>query len=185
VQRRVYGASKQGAAFGHAKIASKLLLVHGLNALAATLSTPVAAPVVTTARLRGGNAGSARGAASLVIEALDTARAAGAVGMTLLFASRSFSAVSACRVSRGARTSGAGRGGWAHRCGEGGKQWPGDVALEAAADLAVACALCPSACEVGLGRGSVRIRGVAITWRALLSAGVPTPSEPVAGGLAG
>jgi len=64
VQRRVYGASKQGAAFGHAKIASKSLLVRGLNALAATVSTPVAAPVVTTARLRGGNAGSARGAAS-------------------------------------------------------------------------------------------------------------------------
>src|SRR5215469_8141268 len=36
VQRRVYGASKQGAAFGHTKIASKSLLVRGLNALAAT-----------------------------------------------------------------------------------------------------------------------------------------------------
>ena len=40
VQRRVYGATKQGAAFGHAKIASKSLLVRGLNALVATLSTP-------------------------------------------------------------------------------------------------------------------------------------------------
>jgi hypothetical protein len=40
VQRRVYGATKQGAAFGHAKIASKPLLVRGLNALVATVSTP-------------------------------------------------------------------------------------------------------------------------------------------------
>src|SRR4030081_781438 len=41
VQRRVYGATKQGAAFGHAKIASKPLLVRGLNALVATVSTPL------------------------------------------------------------------------------------------------------------------------------------------------
>ena len=38
VQRRVYGGTKQGAAFGHAKIASKSLLVRGLNLLAATIS---------------------------------------------------------------------------------------------------------------------------------------------------
>jgi hypothetical protein len=62
VQRRVYGATKQGAAFGHAKIASKSLLVRGLNALVSTVSTPLAAPVVAATRLRGGNAGSARGA---------------------------------------------------------------------------------------------------------------------------
>jgi hypothetical protein len=54
VQRRVFGGTKQGAAFGHAKIASKSLLVRGLNVLAATVSTPVAAPVVAAARLRGG-----------------------------------------------------------------------------------------------------------------------------------
>ncbi|MBV9163431.1 MAG: hypothetical protein JO281_18185 [Pseudonocardiales bacterium] len=53
VQRRVYGASKQGAAFGHAKIASKSLLVRGLNALVAVVSTPLAAPVVTAARPAG------------------------------------------------------------------------------------------------------------------------------------
>ena len=40
----VYGATKQGAAFGHAKIASKSLLVRGLNALITTVSTPTAAP---------------------------------------------------------------------------------------------------------------------------------------------
>jgi hypothetical protein len=100
VQRRVYGASKQGAAFGHAKIASKSLLVRGLNALAATVSTPVAAPVVTTARLRGGNASSARGAASLVAEAIGTARAAGASGMIVVRVDSAYYAgafIAACR----------------------------------------------------------------------------------------
>jgi hypothetical protein len=100
VQRRVYGATKQGAAFGHAKIASKSLVVRGLNALAATVSSPLAAPVVTSARLRGGNAGSARGAASLVAEALGTARAAGATGMIVVRADSAFYAgafIAACR----------------------------------------------------------------------------------------
>jgi hypothetical protein len=100
VQRRVYGASKQGAAFGHAKIASKSLLVRGLNALAATVSTPLAAPVVTATRLRGGAAGSARGAASLVAEALGTAREAGATGTIVVRADSAFYAgafVAACR----------------------------------------------------------------------------------------
>jgi Transposase DDE domain group 1 len=100
VQRRVYGASKQGAAFGHAKVASKSLLVRGLNALMATLSTPLASPVLTSARLRGGNAGSARGAASLVTEALGTARAAGASGIIVVRADSAFYAgafVAACR----------------------------------------------------------------------------------------
>src|SRR6185437_3644240 len=100
VQRRVYGATKQGAAFGHAKIASKSLLVRGLNALVAAVSSPVAAPVVTTARLRGGNAGSARGAASLVAEAISTAREAGATGMIVVRADSAYYAgafVAACR----------------------------------------------------------------------------------------
>jgi Transposase DDE domain group 1 len=63
------------------------------------VSTPVAAPVVTTARLRGGNAGSARGAASLVAEAIGTARAAGATGMIVVRADSAFYAgafVAAC-----------------------------------------------------------------------------------------
>ena len=62
-QKRVYGHAKQGAAFGHTKIQGKSLLVRGLNALAATISTPLAALVVAGTRLRGGNAASARGAA--------------------------------------------------------------------------------------------------------------------------
>ena len=63
-QERVYGHAKQGAAFGHTKIAGKTLLVRGLNALAVVISTPLAAPVIAATRLRGGSANSARGAAS-------------------------------------------------------------------------------------------------------------------------
>jgi hypothetical protein len=107
VQRRVFGATKQGAAFGHAKIASKSLLVRGLNVLAATVSTPVAAPVVAAARLRGGNAGSARGAATLVAEAINTARQAGVTGMIVVRADSAYYAgvfIAACR-RHGARFS--------------------------------------------------------------------------------
>jgi hypothetical protein len=107
VQRRVYGGTKQGAAFGHAKIASKSLLVRGLNLLAATISTPLAAPVVAAARLRGGNAGSARGAATLVVEAITTARHAGATGLIVVRADSAYYSgafVAACRRT-GARFS--------------------------------------------------------------------------------
>ena len=61
-QKRVYGHAKQGAGFGHTKIQGKSLLVRGLNALAAVICTPLAAPVIAAARLRGGTANSARGA---------------------------------------------------------------------------------------------------------------------------
>ncbi len=70
MQKRVYGHKKQGAAFGHTKIQGKSLLVRGLNALAATISTPLAAPVIAATRLRGGNAASARGAASFAAAAV-------------------------------------------------------------------------------------------------------------------
>jgi Transposase DDE domain group 1 len=79
-QKRVYGHAKQGAAFGHTKIQGKSLLVRGLNVLATTICTPLAAPVIAGTRLRGGNASSARGAASMVTEAAATARAAGCTG---------------------------------------------------------------------------------------------------------
>jgi hypothetical protein len=72
-QKRVYGHKKQGARFGHAKIHGKSLLVRGLNALAATISTPLAAPVIAGTRLRGGNAGSSRGAAGFAAEAIGAA----------------------------------------------------------------------------------------------------------------
>src|SRR5215470_12574696 len=53
-QKRVYGHEKQGAGFGHTKIQGKSLLVRGLNALVATISTPLGAPVIAATRLRGG-----------------------------------------------------------------------------------------------------------------------------------
>jgi hypothetical protein len=80
MQRRVYGHYKQGAAFGHTKISGKTVLVRGLNALAATICTPQAAPVIAATRLRGGSANTARGAAGFTAEALGTARAAGCTG---------------------------------------------------------------------------------------------------------
>ncbi len=84
MQKRVYGHKKQGAAFGHTKIQGKSLLVRGLNALAATISTPLGAPVVAATRLRGGNASSARGAASFATEAVGTARDAGCGGIVVV-----------------------------------------------------------------------------------------------------
>jgi hypothetical protein len=89
-QKRVYGHKKQGAAFGHTKIQGKSLLVRGLNALAATISTPIAAPVIAATRLRGGNAASARGAASFAAEAVGTARAAGCSGTIVARADSAF-----------------------------------------------------------------------------------------------
>jgi Transposase DDE domain group 1 len=83
-QKRVYGHAKQGAAFGHTKIQGKSLLVRGLNVLAGTICTPLAAPVIASTRLRGGNASSARGAASMISEAAGTARAAGCTGMLVV-----------------------------------------------------------------------------------------------------
>jgi len=90
MQKRVYGHKKQGAAFGHTKIQGKSLLVRGLNALAATISTPLAAPVIAATRLRGGNANSARGAASLATEAVTTARATGCTGTLVVRADSAF-----------------------------------------------------------------------------------------------
>src|SRR5215469_15185642 len=79
-QKRVFGYRKHGAAFGYTKISGKSLLVRGLNVLAATISTPLAAPVTAAVRLRGGNAASARGAASFITEAIGTAQDTGCTG---------------------------------------------------------------------------------------------------------
>lgn len=105
--RRVYGKAKQGAGFGHAKVGGYSALLRGLSPLVATLSTPLAAPVIAAARLRGGSAGSARDAASLVAEALATAREIGAAGLVLLRADSAYytgAVVSAARRA-GARFS--------------------------------------------------------------------------------
>jgi hypothetical protein len=76
--RPVYGKAKQGASFGHTKIAGKSILRRGLSPLAVTISTDLAAPVLAGVRLRAGRAGSAKGATSLVTEAINTAVEAGA-----------------------------------------------------------------------------------------------------------
>jgi hypothetical protein len=84
MQKRVYGHRKQGARFGHTKIQGKSLLVRGLNALAAVISTPLSAPVIAATRLRGGNAASARGAVSLAVRAVGTARDCGCTGTIIV-----------------------------------------------------------------------------------------------------
>jgi hypothetical protein len=106
-QKRVYGHAKQGAAFGHTKIQGKGLLVRGLNVLAATISTPLAVPVIAGTRLRGGNASSARGAASMVTEAVGTACAAGCTGTIVVRMDSAFYGSPACSAARrgGARFS--------------------------------------------------------------------------------
>ena len=71
--RPTYGYAKQGAGYGYNR-------VKGLNALLATVSTPLAAPVIAATRLRKGAVNSARGAAGLLAEALGTARGCGAGG---------------------------------------------------------------------------------------------------------
>ena len=76
--RPVYGQHKQGASFGHAKIASRALLRLGLSPQITTLSTATAPPVIAEAQLRSGKAGSGRGAAAQIKRAITTARAAGA-----------------------------------------------------------------------------------------------------------
>lgn len=83
-QKRIYGPAKQGAGFGHTKIQGESVLVRGLNPLISALSTPLAAPVITGTRLRGGTANTARGAASFVAEQLSCARAAGCTGEILV-----------------------------------------------------------------------------------------------------
>src|SRR3954463_6395457 len=73
--RRVYGKQKQGAGFGHAKVGGYKVLLRGLNPLVAPIAPPAAAPVIAATQRRAGNAGSARGAASLVAEAIVTTKA--------------------------------------------------------------------------------------------------------------
>ena len=107
MQKRVYGRRKQGAAFGHTKIQGKSLLVRGLNALAATISTPLGAPVIAAVRLRGGNANSARGAAGFAAEAIRTARETGCSGLVIARADSSYYSAAFCGAVRraGARFS--------------------------------------------------------------------------------
>ncbi len=66
--KATYGYAKQGAGFGYSG-------VKGLNALIATVSTPLSAPVICATRVRKGSTNSARGASRLVADALHAAKA--------------------------------------------------------------------------------------------------------------
>src|SRR5215469_4862706 len=107
MRKRIYGHAKQGAGFGHTKIQGKSLLVRGLNALAATITTPLAAPVIAATRLRGGSAGSARGAARFAAEAIAAAREAGCSGLIVVRADSAYYSAAFCHAVRraGARFS--------------------------------------------------------------------------------
>ncbi len=98
--KRTYGYAKQGAGYGYSG-------VKGLNALLATVSTPLAAPVVAGCRLRKGSTNSARGASRLLADALITAKAAGATGLLIVRADSAFynHDVLATAIRHGARFS--------------------------------------------------------------------------------
>jgi Transposase DDE domain group 1 len=76
--RPVYGHAKQGASYGHTKIAGKQVLRKGLSPLATTISTPDCAPLVAGMRLRAGKTGSGKGAGRMVAQAIGTVRAVSA-----------------------------------------------------------------------------------------------------------
>jgi hypothetical protein len=105
--RPVFGHAKQGASFGHTKISGKQVLRKGLSPLATTISTRQGAAVVAGIRLRAGKTGSGKGAASMVREAITTARAAGATGQILVRGDSAYgnSAVVAACVKAKARFS--------------------------------------------------------------------------------
>jgi hypothetical protein len=95
--KQVYGPAKQGASFGYTK-------VRGLHFLIVTASTPHSRPVIVATRLRAGKAGSGRGAACLVKEAIRTLRAAGVTATILVRADSAFFSaklVAACRDAPG------------------------------------------------------------------------------------
>jgi hypothetical protein len=105
--RPVFGHAKQGASYGHTKIAGKQVLRKGLSPLATTLCTEHGAPVIAGIRLRAGRANSGRGAASMVRDAIGVARAAGALGQVLVRGDSAYgnsAVVNAC-VKAGARFS--------------------------------------------------------------------------------
>jgi hypothetical protein len=81
--RETHGYAKQGAGYGYSG-------VKGLNALIATVSTPLAAPVIAATRLRRGSVNSARGAARLVADGLAAARSAGATGLVIVRADSAY-----------------------------------------------------------------------------------------------
>jgi hypothetical protein len=88
--RPVHGHAKQGASYGHTKIAGKQVLRKGLSPLVTTISTDTAPPLVTGIRLRAGKAGSGKGAARMLAQAISTARAAGVSGQIIVRADSAY-----------------------------------------------------------------------------------------------
>ena len=98
--RPVYGQAKQGASYGHTKIAGKQVLRKGLSPLATTISTDTAAPVIAGMRLRAGKSGSGKGAGRMVAQTIATACAAGVGGSLLVRGDAAYgtrAVVRACR----------------------------------------------------------------------------------------
>ncbi|WP_110085005.1 IS1380 family transposase, partial [Streptomyces sp. NRRL WC-3549] len=98
--KQVYGPAKQGASFGFTK-------VRGLHFQIVTVKTATCAPVIVATRLRKGSAGSGKGAASLLREALTTVRAMGITAQIVVRADSAYfshKVVDACRKA-GARFS--------------------------------------------------------------------------------
>lgn len=94
------GWLRTGIGFGHAKVGGYNVWLLGYHPLVATLSTPLSAPVVAATRLRSGNTGSSKGAASMIAETIGTARACGATGEIVVRADSAFYAktvISTCR----------------------------------------------------------------------------------------
>jgi hypothetical protein len=81
--RATFGYAKQGAGYGYTG-------VKGLNALLATVSSASSEPVIVATRLRKGSANSARGAARLVADAIQTTRSAGVSGLVVLRADSAY-----------------------------------------------------------------------------------------------
>jgi hypothetical protein len=81
--RATYGYAKQGTGRGYTG-------VNGLNALLATICTPLSAPMIAATRLRKGATNSVRGAASLLADALATARRAGATRLVIVRADSAY-----------------------------------------------------------------------------------------------
>jgi hypothetical protein len=102
--RPVYGHAKQGASYGHTKIAGKQVLRKGLSPLAVTIGTDLAAPVIAGLRLRAGKTRSGKGAGRMVAQGIPTARAAGVTGTIVV---RGDSAYGTRAVVRAARRAGA------------------------------------------------------------------------------
>ncbi len=105
--RPVYGHAKQGASYGHTKIAGKQILRKGLSPLVTTISTDQGAPVIAGARLRAGKTNSGKGAARMITQAVASARGAGVTGTILVRGDSAYGngvVVAACRRA-GARFS--------------------------------------------------------------------------------